>query len=63
MATPPNLGKIEAELAYIKSMLETLTKTKQEEEPRWLGAVPVRDMTNIFAPWGRRPGPADRTSF
>ena len=53
MAVPPiELIRIEAELASIRSMLETLAETKQEEEQRRFGVVPVRDLSNIFAPCG-----------
>ena len=51
---PPilSLGKIEAELASIKAMLENLTDIKRREERRRFGVVTVRGLQHIFAPWG-----------
>ena len=49
---PIEIRRIADEVASIKSMLKKLTETKQEEEQRRFGIVPVRDLSNIFAPCG-----------
>jgi len=49
---PIQILTIADEVASIKSMLEKLTGTKQEEEKQMFAIVPVSNLSNIFAPYG-----------